>query len=165
MRKFCSGRCWLAYEAVRRWVAVECYQCHRRFTKLRRTVKRGGHPFCSRACTRAYYSGERSPAFRGDNDPKRGATWNRLAEAIRVRDGHVCRRCGKTQADNKQKLSVDHVRPWREFEDKTEANDPMNLVALCRRCHSTKTLTTEAAWLRGDGLALQAYRRAVGIVT
>lgn len=165
---YCSNRCRLAHDTKRRWIPVECHHCHRRFTKDRcqvfRKRRKTARVFCSKRCVQLFHVGENSPLFRGDKDPNRGAEWNRLAETIRVRDSHQCRRCGRSQLENRQKLSVDHVRPWREFTDKKEANDPSNLVALCRKCHSLKTLTTEQAWLRGDGLALQRYRKEVGII-
>jgi len=53
-------------------------------------------------------------------------------------------------------------RPWREFDDEAEANNPNNLVSLCRRCHAKKA-RYENRWLRGDGLALQEYRRFIGL--
>jgi hypothetical protein len=36
-----------------------------------------------------------------------------LAETIRQRDGYRCQRCNKTQDENGQKLSVDHIIAWR----------------------------------------------------
>ena len=94
---------------------------------------------------------------------RRTWAWNRIAARIRDRDNHCCRRCGKTEADNKQKLSVDHVIPWRSFTDKLEANAESNLVSLCRSCHQKKTIGAERRWLRGDALGIQDYRKHVGI--
>lgn len=101
--------------------------------------------------------------FRGDKDPNRGANWNRLADAIRERDGYTCRRCGISECGTirREKMSVDHVKPWRSFEDKALANHPDNLVSLCRKCHSRKTTVVERAWLRGDVLAWKQWVRSL----
>lgn len=101
----------------------------------------------------------------GENDSKRGPRWHARAESIRKRDGYRCRRCGKSQAENKTKLSVDHIIPWRSFADphEGEANDPANLVALCASCHSWKTTTAERAWLKGDMIGFKGYLRSLNI--
>ena len=93
---------------------------------------------------------------KGDKDRKRGAGWKELAESIRERDGHKCRRCGEPERDGVT-LAVDHIKPWRSFTDKTLANHPDNLVALCVSCHGAKTMTVELAWLKGDVLGWQRF--------
>lgn len=167
-RKFCSHRCRLAFENARRFVKVECAQCKASITReagqLKRIMRRSGHAFCGRVCVSQFFTGENSSAWRGGSDPNRGSGWLKIAEQARSRDGYRCRRCGKTQEDNKQRLSVDHIRAWREFENPEEANDLSNLASLCRACHSWKTNTLEKKWLKGDGLALQEYRRWIASV-
>lgn len=105
--------------------------------------------------------GERAAMWRGGSDPNRGQAWLKLAESIRERDGYTCRRCGTTQFENGRRLDVDHIRPWRSFENKKEANAADNLVALCARCHRSKTSGAERQWLKGDCLAMAAYQRAI----
>lgn len=161
--KFCTQVCQRAFEAARRWVTHACGFCQKPVVKdagqARRALKKSGHVFCDRKCTAQFFVGENSVAWRGGSDPNRGKGWAKIAEQVRERDKYRCRRCEKTQEDNGQKLSVDHIRAWREFDDATQANDLSNLVSLCRSCHSWKTNTLERKWLRGDGLALQEYRR------
>jgi 5-methylcytosine-specific restriction endonuclease McrA len=161
---FCSARCYADYRAARAFAEFTCAECGAVFR--RRVVRTRPRPraFCSRVCMARHLTGERHPTWRGGSDPNRGHGWRKLAEVIRERDRHCCRWCGRTQAENGQKLSVDHVRPWREFDadEKHEANDQQNLVSLCRRCHSKKS-RLERQWLQGDKLALDAYRRAVSI--
>jgi 5-methylcytosine-specific restriction endonuclease McrA len=101
--------------------------------------------------------------FRGGTDPKRGPNWRRLAAAIRQRDDYTCRRCGKSQAENGQRLAVDHIMPWRLFDDadKTAANDPNNLVSLCKSCHAWKTARAERKFLRGDVIDFREYEKAI----
>jgi 5-methylcytosine-specific restriction endonuclease McrA len=107
--------------------------------------------------------GPQNPGYRGTQDANRGTGWYRLAASIRKRDGYICRRCRRTQVENGKSLDVDHIKPWRSFENKADANDPSNLASLCRRCHCHKTTSIEAKWLRGDVLAMQQYERAIAL--
>ena len=52
-----------------------------------------------------------------------------LKEKIRDRDGRVCQECGKTELENKQKLSVHHIHYDKE-------NCAPDLISLCRSCNS-----------------------------
>lgn len=163
-RKFCSRKCYYAEHNKRlAMVEVACAQCGSAFRRTAAAIKRRARAFCSRACSAIAHRAEGSPLYRGQNDPNRGGGWRRLAETIRDRDNRACRRCGTTEAANGAKLSVDHIRPWRAYGDKAYANDPENLVALCKRCHSFKTLTVERAWLRGDRVELTKWLTALGI--
>lgn len=53
------------------------------------------------------------------------------------------------------------MRPWREFDDATEANRPDNLVTLCPSCHARKTNTFERMAARGDRIALNWWRESL----
>lgn len=164
LTRFCRSRCYFEHQRRNGFESLACSHCRKEFTRRKvRTRPRKVGQFCSRACVGAYMRGPQNPLWRGEKDPNRGPEWRRLAEQIRKRDKFCCRRCGKSEAENAQKLSVDHVVPWRAFEDKAAANDPGNLVALCRSCHQKKTITAERQWLRGDVLGLAAYRRQVGL--
>lgn len=164
MSKFCGAKCYYASRAHRpRMLEAACAHCGATFRRTAAALRRRKQVFCSRVCARDFNRGANSALYRGDRDTHRGAEWNRIAERIRDRDGRCCRACGRTEAENKQKLSVDHVIPWRAFENKLEANDESNLVSLCRSCHQKKTIGAERRWLRGDVLGLQAYRVNVGI--
>ncbi len=159
--KYCSQICYHVSKQKR--VTSACAMCgtnvHRTYKKM--TIR--ALVFCSHECSRKYHVGEHCAAWRGGSKEGRGRDWKRISESIRVRDSYTCRWCGKHQSENgKSSLSVDHVRPWRECESEQEANDPSNLVSLCTSCHGKKG-KLERAWLRGDGLALQEYRRLVGV--
>lgn len=158
--RYCSTKCFYKNAKREAFKAVTCGHCGRAFTRRMRRRHQTRH-FCNVVCRGRFFSGENASSYRGDSDPNRGYKWVALAEKIRIRDCYVCQRCGKSQQDNKQKLSVDHIRPWRSFDDKDAANDPGNLVSLCRACHSEKTHAAEAAWLRGDVLAMKQYERSV----
>lgn len=156
--KYCSRKC-LNAEVGKRPAFIEssCAECGTKFKRTAAALKRTRNSFCSPACVARFNRGANHVHFRGDKDPNRGAAWNRLAQSIRVRDGYTCRRCGRCESGNGQKLSVDHIRPWRTFKDKAAANHPDNLAALCRGCHSHKTIVVESAWLRGDVLAWKQW--------
>jgi len=164
--KFCSRRCYNAKRAEF-WKPVDlvCTCCRTTFQRPAGVLKhRHGKPFCSLACVSRYHSGENHPLYRavGHSERGRGPLWKRIAEQIRALDNYRCRRCGRTQAENgKRRLEVDHIVPWREFEDKTLANQPENLASLCVKCHRYKTAVVEPAYFRGDMLAMDEYKRVV----
>lgn len=163
-QKFCSLHCYRIHQHKRlAMVEAECGFCSKKFRRTIAAIKRVRRSFCSSACSRRFYTGERNHFFRGDKDPNRGAEWNRLAESIRQRDAYQCQRCNISQEEHGQKLSVDHIRPWRLFTDKSAANDPLNLISLCRRCHAWKTATAERLMLRGDTIAFEQYRRSIAM--
>jgi len=67
--------------------------------------------------------------------PWYGPKWNKIKKQIRDRD-RVCKICGKTVEENKRELEIHHIKPYKEFNGNYElANNPNNLVALCKSCH------------------------------
>jgi len=76
-----------------------------------------------------------SPAYR-----YYGADWPAIRSQIISRD-RCCLGCGEPRG-----LDVHHRIPFRSFASPEEANDPSNLVALCRGCHAS----ADAAYRR-DG--------------
>ncbi len=159
--KFCSKRCMNVMVRREAYETFPCEHCGIVVTRRKIRTRPRTHKFCGRPCQSRYFVAERNSQWRGGSDPNRGAEWIKLAAAIRARDGHLCQRCGKAQADNKRRLDVDHIRPWRSFANKAEANALENLVALCSTCHKQKTTGAERRWLRGDRLDLLAYERSV----
>jgi 5-methylcytosine-specific restriction endonuclease McrA len=67
--------------------------------------------------------------------------WDELREAIFVRDGSKCRRCGSNLD-----LHCDHVVPMADGGQTT----PDNLITLCRVCHSRKTAETQPQRRQGQ---------------
>ena len=53
---------------------------------------------------------------------------------VRNRDGGRCRGCGS--AEGGQQLSVHHIVPASQVPEELDAHLPVNLVSLCRACHS-----------------------------
>lgn len=105
--------------------------------------------------------GPNSPLYRGKRDPNRGRGWQQIAREIRNRDNYTCQRCGEQHQEGMKTWPVDHIIPWRCFEDKWSANDPSNLATLCPRCHQYKTLIVERRYFRGDMLLMEQYKRAL----
>jgi hypothetical protein len=159
--KYCSKECYVSVQSKRpRLLETTCTNCGSTFKRTAAALKRVKSSFCSESCMASYRVGDQHPAWRGGHDPNRGPGWIALAERMRARDGRLCRWCGKTEAANGQRLSVDHIIPWRSFASATEANDPANLASLCRSCHAKKA-RAENRWLRGDVLDMWRYQVAV----
>lgn len=142
---YCSRRC-AAVQVDQRnpleW--RRCSNCGNALQRRRSEFLRAkhGHVFCGVPCRAAYLVGASSPVWKGGHRGYRGRGWPKLAQQIRDRDGHICRHCGKTEAENGRALDVDHVIPWRLFSDAEAANDPDNLLSLCVSCHGYKTTST-----------------------
>jgi DEAD/DEAH box helicase domain-containing protein len=69
------------------------------------------------------------------NDPNDyGPGWNRLREAVRLRDGYRCQVCGIVETAARQH-DVHHKVPFRAFASAAEANRMDNLITLCPACH------------------------------
>jgi 5-methylcytosine-specific restriction endonuclease McrA/predicted nucleic acid-binding Zn ribbon protein len=163
--KYCSRACYhVKMHARFALIPVTCQQCARTFRRTKAAVRRVQHVFCNVACARKFMRGENHPLWRGGHDPNRGPAWRSLAASIRKRDDHTCRRCGRTQAENGQRLDVDHIVPWRLFPGQPEyANAPSNLVSLCKRCHRIKTAKFERAYLVGDCLDMYQYEESISL--
>lgn len=166
--KFCGARCARAFAARDRFTSVTCAACGMQFQRRTAFVKRAKWHTCSVACRLQFNRSENHHQFRAESigDPNRRAgvgQWKALARSIRERDKHTCRRCRRVHQSNERAYPVDHVVPWRVFEDKAQANDPSNLATLCHSCHTWKTTTVEAAYFRGDLLGLQNYRKIIGL--
>lgn len=57
-----------------------------------------------------------------------------IAMTVRNRDAGRCRRCGDRESGEKQ--SVHHLVPDSDIPEEFDAHLPVNLVTLCRHCHS-----------------------------
>jgi len=53
---------------------------------------------------------------------------DKLREAVRIRDNHICQLCNKTQEENKRKLDVHHIHYDKE-------NCYPDLITLCNMCN------------------------------
>lgn len=161
---YCTRTCHLLGVGLRpRLIRLPCGHCGKVIGRYRYRTSRVKQSFCSRECSSKAMSGTGHPFWRGGSDPNRGSKWHKLAESIRKRDGYRCQRCNKTQKQEGKGLSVDHIIPWRLFKVEAEANDPKNLVSLCRVCHAIKTNTYERAYINGDVLGMEQYRKSIAM--
>lgn len=115
--------------------------------------------YCSGACLKEHFRGRNHPSFRGLRKAERGHSWGINSAIARDRDGNICQGCG---GSGRQRSSVDHIIPFRwavlyAQNDGLDPNALVNLIALCRRCHSRKT-HAEYILLRGD---FEGFRDAV----
>lgn len=60
--------------------------------------------------------------------------FEQIALSVRNRDAGRCRRCEATEGE--VRLSVHHLIPDSRVPDDYDAHLPVNLVSLCRSCHS-----------------------------
>jgi DEAD/DEAH box helicase domain-containing protein len=62
-----------------------------------------------------------------------GLNWESIREKIMKRDEYKCQNCGKPSS--KHILNVHHIKPFRSFIPQSNANQPNNLISLCKNCH------------------------------
>lgn len=151
--RFCSAECrFIGLKAE----PITCIQCGVWVTPVRlnkatgRFVSQCNRKVCSDECKRerfrtnperkakisAAFKGEKHPNWQGGRPPQlHRSTWDRIADAIRDRDGHKCQRCGKGEAENGRTMDVHHIVPRRECLSLDIANHPDNLTTLCQACH------------------------------
>lgn len=58
----------------------------------------------------------------------RGEDWHQKRMQALIRDRYTCQKCG-----SKEKLSVHHLRKWKDTKD----NSLENLISLCLKCHKS----------------------------
>lgn len=65
-----------------------------------------------------------------------GPNWESISESIRAKNDYRCQACGVKQSEIKNALQVHHIRSFRLFESRKEANREENLIPLCYNCHN-----------------------------
>lgn len=92
--------------------------------------------FCNSKCRNNYISknksGENSHLYVGGINTYRGRGWKKIRMLVVARDGGECQKCKKFIGDS---ISVHHIKPYRLFKSKEEANQLANLVCVCQSCH------------------------------
>lgn len=116
-----------------------CKYCGKEFKRETYRLKANtGHTgdFCSKECRgvhrRDHQSGPNSPYWVGGPKTYRGRNWLAARAVIVERQQGICAACGRYIGKS---LPVHHIRPYREFNNYKEANDPSNLIGLCQSCH------------------------------
>jgi 5-methylcytosine-specific restriction endonuclease McrA len=159
-RRFCSRTCkgkWFSINKQREnsptWkgISIErpCDACGKMFRPRSESAERRSqrqHWFCSRTCRGVWMSkhqvAEQHPNWRGGEIDYYGPNWKAQQKAARVRDGHKCCYCKTKKGQRGKSLDVHHIRPFRDFgyvygenDSYLQANDLVNLITLCPKCH------------------------------
>ena len=74
-------------------------------------------------------------------DPRSQRKYKAVRLQVLARDNHTCFYCN-AEAD-----TVDHIVPVSKSDDKSEAYNPNNLVAACKRCNSSRGNRSQASFL------------------
>ena len=74
-------------------------------------------------------------------DPRSQRKYKLVRLQVLSRDNHTCFYCN-AEAD-----TVDHIVPVSKSDDKSEAYNPNNLVACCKRCNSSRGNKSQALFL------------------
>ena len=94
------------------------------------------HSFCSKDCADIGTS-----IFAHERNIKRGyrkyygPNWYSQRRVVRARDNYKCQKCGISEKEYNQELSVHHIKPFVLFESYLQANETSNLISLCEGCH------------------------------
>lgn len=143
--KFCNQNCRAKYyakiitERQKNRVNVRCDNCKKIFIKKESDVR--NFNFCCTDCMYEYYSkeglfsGENSGTWNGGKKTYYGENWLSQRRKVRKRDNYTCQKCGITEDEYGQELSVHHIIPFVYFDNYTEANKEDNLVSVCEPCH------------------------------
>lgn len=153
--RFCSAQCRSEFaarqlkpkkrrpETMR--VNKKCLQCGNEYTTSIHQIRWRGSNFCSRKCMGDYQSKKLlktgGPNYKGgvskNNKYYRGTNWDKQKRIVLKRDNHQCQVCKvNVGAKEMHNIGVHHIKPYRLFnEDWNSANDPKNLITLCRKHH------------------------------
>ena len=120
-----------------------CANCGKELSVIPSRANRK-HIYCDATCMAQHYSssemfsGENSPTWKGGKITRieYGPDWLKRRREIRHREKYKCHRCGKTELENGEELSIHHIKNFKLFEDSRKANKVTNLVGLCRNCHT-----------------------------
>lgn len=95
--------------------------------------------FCDSACRNSWlreeHTGENHVEWNGGKVGYYGPNWEEKRKQCLERDGHRCQSCGKHNDDATIALNIHHIEPFKNFEDRKEANKIDNLISLCLSCH------------------------------
>lgn len=120
-------------------IDTECAYCHKPMKVIKSRYIANQNCYCSVQCMsdgyRGKFSGEQSPTWKGGKSHHYTGNFFRMRKLARQRDGYICQRCGISESEYGKELSVHHIRNYREFDCKEDANHLDNLISLCEPCH------------------------------
>lgn len=138
-RKYCDD-CYISARSKNqsKRITTYCAYCGKELSIIPALYKKHKNHHCDKICMAKYYSehyaGENSPAWKGGKKHYAGK-WFDARDNARERDKFTCQRCGITEDEYGKELSVHHIKSYKSFEDKIEANELDNLICLCEPCH------------------------------
>lgn len=137
---YCSTKCALIARRKQK-TKIKCVQCGKFIELSPWELKRAskiGH-FCSHTC----YGKWRTDNLAGDNSPNwkggysmdyGGRHWKAQRRKTLERDNFTCQKCGRKK-ENKRQFDVHHIIPYDMCDNPKSANQLINLITLCRKCH------------------------------
>lgn len=144
-KKFCNQNCRAKYNAKiitkkqENKILKNCDYCDKEIK--RRASSFHTFTFCTKKCLRNFYSesnmfsGKNSGTWNGGMKKYYGENWLSQRRLARGRDEHTCQKCGISEEEYGQELSVHHKKPFVLFDDYKEANELDNLISVCEPCH------------------------------
>ena len=120
-------------------VKIKCSYCGKEFFRIPSILAKNQRNYCSTECMGRDYEnlllGENNPTWKGGKGHHYTGGFYSQRKLARKRDNYTCQLCGITEEEFGQELSVHHIKNYRCFEDKHEANNLDNLVSVCEKCH------------------------------
>lgn len=120
-------------------ITLQCGYCGKPIEVIASRAAKNKYCYCDMDCMSKHYaeiySGENSPAWKGGKGHHYIGNFFHQRNEARKRDNYTCQLCGVTEEEFEKQMSAHHIKPYREFEDKEEANQLDNLVCLCESCH------------------------------
>lgn len=120
-------------------IIVKCGYCGKEIESIKSRASANKYCYCNIECMSKHYaeiySGENSPAWRGGKGHHYIGNFYHQRNEARKRDNYSCQLCGITEDEFGQQMSVHHIKLYRYFDNKEEANNLDNLVCLCEKCH------------------------------
>lgn len=138
-RKYCND-CYITARAKTqsKRITTSCSYCGKELSIIPAVYKQHKNHYCNVDCMAKYYTehytGENSPTWTGGKRHYKGG-WVKARKDARERDCFTCQRCGITEIEYGKELSVHHIKSYKFFDDKIEANSLDNLICLCEPCH------------------------------
>ena len=120
-------------------IITNCGYCGKEIEVIPSRYKNNQFCYCDTNCMAKHYAeiytGENSPTWKGGKTHHYTGGFYHARKQVRERDNYTCQLCGITEEEYGKELSVHHIKKYRDFDNKIEANDLNNLISLCEPCH------------------------------
>lgn len=120
-------------------IKTTCGYCGKELQVIPSRYEANKFCYCDTKCMAKHYaeiySGENSPTWKGGKGHHYIGGFYHARKEARKRDNYTCQICGITEENYGHELSVHHIKNYRLFKNKEEANNLDNLISLCEPCH------------------------------